>query len=148
MEAGHGVYLAPLRLLALENYEWMNSEGAPCNLLTGEEEILVEDAQITSCTMEKLNLSKRYRVAVEDEAQLLADSWGRPEVTESFQDGRPEHLALVYNHRADRGPRLATFTRHAALMREAHTVIVTGERPPLTTWVLLRRARALRPHPR
>ncbi len=74
MEAGQGVYLAPLRLLALENYEWMNSEGSPCNLLTGEEEILVEGAQLTSCTVEKLNLSKRYRVAVVDEAQLLSDS--------------------------------------------------------------------------
>jgi ATP-dependent RNA helicase SUPV3L1/SUV3 len=74
MEAGQGVYLAPLRLLALENYEWMNSEGSPCNLLTGEEEILVEGAQLTSCTVEKLNLSKRYRVAVVDEAQLLSNS--------------------------------------------------------------------------
>ncbi len=73
MESGQGVYLAPLRLLALENYEWMNSEGSPCSLLTGEEEILVEGARLTSCTVEKLNLSKRYRVAVVDEAQLLAD---------------------------------------------------------------------------
>ncbi len=73
MEAGQGVYLAPLRLLALENYEWMNSEGAPCNLLTGEEEILVDEAQLVSCTVEKLDLGKRYRVAVVDEAQLLAD---------------------------------------------------------------------------
>ena len=74
MACGQGVYLAPLRLLALENFEWMNSEGSPCNLLTGEEEILVEDARLTSCTVEKLNLSKCYRVAVVDEAQLLADS--------------------------------------------------------------------------
>jgi ATP-dependent RNA helicase SUPV3L1/SUV3 len=73
MECGQGVYLAPLRLLALENYEWMNSEGAPCSLLTGEEEILVEGARLISCTVEKLNLSKRYRAAVVDEAQLLAD---------------------------------------------------------------------------
>ena len=74
MEAGQGVYLAPLRLLALENFEWMNNEGAPCNLLTGEEEILVEGARIVSCTMEKLNLARHYKVAVVDEAQLLSDS--------------------------------------------------------------------------
>ena len=73
-EAGQGVYLAPLRLLALENFEWMNAEGTPCSLLTGEEEILVEGARIVSCTVEKLNLAKRCKVAVVDEAQLLSDS--------------------------------------------------------------------------
>ncbi len=74
LECGQGVYLAPLRVLALENFEWMNQEGSPCNLLTGEEEILVEGAEIVSCTVEKLNLDRRYRVAVVDEAQMLADS--------------------------------------------------------------------------
>ncbi len=74
MEIGQGVYLAPLRVLALENYEWMNQSGARCNLLTGEEEILVEGAKLTSCTVEKLNLERAYPVAVIDEAQLLADT--------------------------------------------------------------------------
>ncbi len=33
-EAQSGVYLAPLRILALENYERLNREGVPCSLLT------------------------------------------------------------------------------------------------------------------
>ena len=33
-------YLAPLRLLALEIYEKLNSENIPCSLMTGEEEII------------------------------------------------------------------------------------------------------------
>ena len=43
-QSGNGVYLAPLRILALENFERLNKEGIPCHLLTGEEEILVEGA--------------------------------------------------------------------------------------------------------
>lgn len=32
----NGVYLAPLRILALENFERLNNENVPCNLLTGK----------------------------------------------------------------------------------------------------------------
>lgn len=69
-----GVYLAPLRILALENYERLNAEGVPCNLLTGEEELRVAGARHASCTVEKANLQKPYEVAVIDEIQLLSDS--------------------------------------------------------------------------
>lgn len=72
-QGGEGIYLAPLRVLALENFETMNRLNAPCSLMTGEEEILVEGARLTSCTIEKLNLDKRYPVAVIDECQLMAD---------------------------------------------------------------------------
>ncbi|MEA4932578.1 MAG: DEAD/DEAH box helicase [Lawsonibacter sp.] len=69
-----GVYLAPLRILALENYERLNAEGVPCHLLTGEEELRVEGARHASCTVEKANLRKPYEVAVIDEIQLLSNS--------------------------------------------------------------------------
>ena len=36
-QAESGVYLGPLRLLALEMYDTLNRDGTPCNLLTGEE---------------------------------------------------------------------------------------------------------------
>ena len=39
-EAEKGVYLGPLRLLALEVYEKMKEAGIPCTMLTGEECIL------------------------------------------------------------------------------------------------------------
>lgn len=69
-----GIYLAPLRILALENYERLNREGVLCNLLTGEEEINVEGARHQCSTVEKVNLKRSYSVAVIDEVQLVADS--------------------------------------------------------------------------
>ncbi len=68
-----GVYLSPLRILALENYERLNREGVLCNLLTGEEEIIIEKARHLSCTIEKLNLEEEYEVAVIDEIQMIND---------------------------------------------------------------------------
>lgn len=72
--AERGIYLVPLRILALENFERLNADGIPCNLVTGEEEVLVEGATHVCCTIEKLNLNHGYDIAVIDEVQLLADS--------------------------------------------------------------------------
>jgi ATP-dependent RNA helicase SUPV3L1/SUV3 len=74
MEAESGLYLAPLRLLALEIYDRLNAHNVPCNLKTGEEEIDVKFARHTSSTVEKADLSYEYEVVVIDEAQMLADS--------------------------------------------------------------------------
>lgn len=71
--AQSGIYLSPLRILALENYERLNEEGIKCNLVTGEEEILVEGAVHTSCTIEKLDIEKSYEIAVIDEIQMIGD---------------------------------------------------------------------------
>ncbi len=73
-QCGGGVYLAPLRILALENYERLNTDGVPCNLLTGEEELIVDGAHHSSCTIEKVDIQKPYEVAVIDEIQLMWDS--------------------------------------------------------------------------
>ncbi|RKI50420.1 RNA helicase [Clostridium paraputrificum] len=69
-----GVYLSPLRILALENYERLNNEGALCDLQTGEEELITEGATHVSCTIEKLDLKRQYDVAVIDEIQMIDDS--------------------------------------------------------------------------
>ncbi|MBO5535695.1 MAG: hypothetical protein J6B53_09895 [Clostridia bacterium] len=74
MEAGNGIYLAPLRLLAYEQYEKINRAGIPCSLLTGEEQELVGYAKIQSSTIEMADLNRYYDVAVIDEAQMIADS--------------------------------------------------------------------------
>ncbi|MGI5900043.1 MAG: helicase-related protein [Christensenellales bacterium] len=68
-----GLYLAPLRILALENFERLNREGLPCSLLTGEEEIIVPQASHASCTVEKANITGRYDLVVIDEIQMVAD---------------------------------------------------------------------------
>ena len=68
-----GVYLGPLRLLALEVFDTLNSDGVPCNLLTGEEATMVPFAEVTASTIEMLDTHAHYDVAVIDEAQLIAD---------------------------------------------------------------------------
>jgi ATP-dependent RNA helicase SUPV3L1/SUV3 len=72
-EASTGVYLSPLRILALENFERLNREGTRCNLITGEEEIKVERAAHIACTIEKLNVNAEYEVGIIDEIQMIND---------------------------------------------------------------------------
>lgn len=72
-KAGTGVYLGPLRLLALEMYDTLNADGVPCTLLTGEERIDVPFSNITASTIEMCDYTKACDVAVIDEAQLIAD---------------------------------------------------------------------------
>ena len=74
MEAESGVYLAPLRLLALEIQDKLNSENIACSLLTGEEEDIITYAYHVSSTIEKLQLGTPYDVCVIDEAQMIADN--------------------------------------------------------------------------
>ncbi|HEY5561559.1 MAG TPA: helicase-related protein [Clostridiaceae bacterium] len=71
--ATKGIYLSPLRILALENFEKLNREGVKCSLITGEEEIIIEGATHISCTIEKLNTKKEYEVAIIDEIQMIKD---------------------------------------------------------------------------
>ncbi|KAJ7765737.1 P-loop containing nucleoside triphosphate hydrolase protein [Mycena metata] len=95
-----GLYAGPLRLLAYEIWERLNlgqiaplgatdeqiAEAAkvgssvdnpfarPCNMITGEEQKIVEtNAKVLSCTVEMLNLGHRVDVAVIDEIQMIAD---------------------------------------------------------------------------
>jgi hypothetical protein len=72
--AASGVYLAPLRLLALEVYERLNELGVPTSLLTGEERIDSPNATHVSSTVEMADLRNVVEVAVIDEAQMLEDS--------------------------------------------------------------------------
>jgi len=77
-KAGSGVYLAPLRLLALENYERLQAarpHGEPIkvSLVTGEERRLKEGATHVASTVEMLDTKTPVEVAVIDEIQMLAD---------------------------------------------------------------------------
>lgn len=73
MEAETGVYLAPLRLLALEIQDKLNSQNVRCSLLTGEEEDIKNHASHVSSTIEKLQLGTPYSICVIDEAQMIGD---------------------------------------------------------------------------
>lgn len=71
--ADTAVYLAPLRLLALEVQDMSLSRGTNCSLLTGEERDIREGATHISCTVEKMDMAKHFGVCVIDEAQMLSD---------------------------------------------------------------------------
>jgi ATP-dependent RNA helicase SUPV3L1/SUV3 len=78
-QAESGVYLAPLRLLALENYERLQGvtrdDGEPLavSLITGEERRLAENGTHVASTVEMLDTKTKVEVAVIDEIQMLAD---------------------------------------------------------------------------
>jgi ATP-dependent RNA helicase SUPV3L1/SUV3 len=72
-KADKGVYLAPLRLMALENADILNDLGLPCNMITGEERILKEGARFVSSTIEMMDTNEIYDVAIIDEVQMLLD---------------------------------------------------------------------------
>ncbi|GIZ50155.1 helicase-related protein [Noviherbaspirillum aridicola] len=72
-QARSGVYLAPLRLLAMEVRDRLVASGVPCTLVTGEERIPMEGAAHTACTIEMLDPDTEAEVAVIDEVQMLAN---------------------------------------------------------------------------
>ncbi|WP_207459372.1 helicase-related protein [Azospirillum sp. SYSU D00513] len=125
--ARDGVYLAPLRLLALEVMERLNAEGTPTTLLTGEEEIATPGARHTASTIEMMDPDRPVDVAVIDEIQMLADpdrgwAWtaalmGAPAAT-VFILGAPEVRPLV--------------ERAAAHLGEPLEVVELERKTPLT----------------
>ncbi len=70
---GTGYYLAPLRLLALEGYESLKDEGINASLITGEEQLIDEDATHISSTIEMLNFEVEVDSCVIDEVQMIGD---------------------------------------------------------------------------
>lgn len=72
-KAGTGYYLAPLRLLALEGYETLRENGVNASLITGEEQLLDEDATHISSTIEMLSFEVEVDCCVIDEVQMLDD---------------------------------------------------------------------------
>ena len=80
--ARKGIYLGPLRLLALEVYEKMREYNVACTMLTGQECLEMEGSTIQASTIEMLDVEQAYEVAVIDEAQMIEDetrgySWTR-----------------------------------------------------------------------
>lgn len=72
-KARTGVYAGPLRMLAREVNERMESENIPCNLVTGDEVLIKESAGLYSATVEMVNLNETIDVAVIDEIQMISD---------------------------------------------------------------------------
>ncbi len=68
-----GLYLAPLRLLALEGFEDLKSDDVETSLITGEEQLIDEDASHVCSTIEMIDYDLDVDVAVIDEVQMLDD---------------------------------------------------------------------------
>lgn len=77
--AKSGFYAGPLRMLAREIYDRLESENVPCNLLTGDEvlekydPVTGERARLSAGTVEMVDLSQDFEVAVIDEIQMIDD---------------------------------------------------------------------------
>ena len=71
--ANSGLYLAPLRLLALEGYEELKENKIDASLITGEEQIIEEDAAHVCSTIEMLDFNLDVDIAIIDEVQMLDD---------------------------------------------------------------------------
>ena len=69
-----GIYLGPLRLLAWEIATKLRDENIPCNLLTGQENEIDNNARHLSCTVEMCDFQNVYDCCVIDEIQLIGIS--------------------------------------------------------------------------
>ena len=94
--AESGVYLGPLRLLALEVYERMTDAGILCTMLTGQECIETSSDRITASTVEMLDIEKEYDIAVIDEAQLVADDDKRTLMDEGYTWNKSKRDTCVH----------------------------------------------------
>jgi ATP-dependent RNA helicase SUPV3L1/SUV3 len=72
-KAWSGVYHALLRLLAMEIRDRLMDAGVLCNLVTGEERVLIPGARHTACTVEMMQPDVEVEVAIIDEIQMLQD---------------------------------------------------------------------------
>lgn len=71
-EAESGMYLGPLRLLALEQRDRLVELGRPCSLITGEERDYASPTH-SARTVEMTDFTQRFSVSVLDEIQLAFD---------------------------------------------------------------------------
>jgi len=70
-----GRYLGPLRILAQEVQEKLETQGTITNLITGEETVRRQHALHTSATVEMAETEAIHHVAVIDEAQMIDDDY-------------------------------------------------------------------------
>ncbi|KAF9591037.1 hypothetical protein IFM89_001247 [Coptis chinensis] len=134
MEAKKGIYCGPLRLLAMEIFDKVNSLGVYCSLLTGQEKKTVPFANHVACTVEMVSTDEVYEVAVLDEIQMMADpcrgyAWTRAllglKADEVHLCGDPSVLEIVRKICAETGDELVEnhYQRFKPLVVEAKTLL-------------------------
>ncbi len=125
-QAQSGVYLAPLRLLAMEVRDRLVAAGVPCNLITGEERVLMAGAQHTASTIEMMHPGKSVEVAVIDEIQMLQDP-DRGSAWTSALIGVPAARVFVCGSTAVTAPCIETITA----LGESYDITYLARKTPL-----------------
>ncbi len=125
-QAQSGVYLAPLRLLAMEIRDRLVAAGVPCNLITGEERIMMTGAQHTASTIEMMNPSKAVEVAIIDEIQMLQDP-DRGSAWTAALVGVPAKQVFICGSTAVTKPCIAVIEA----MSESHEISYLTRKTPL-----------------
>ncbi|KAK9073604.1 hypothetical protein SSX86_007928 [Deinandra increscens subsp. villosa] len=134
MEAKKGIYCSPLRLLAMEVFDKVNSLGVYCSLLTGQEKKYVPFGNHTACTVEMVSTEELYEVAVIDEIQMMSDvyrgyAWTRAllglQADEIHLCGDPSVLDIVRKICRETGDELIEnhYERFKPLVVEAKTLL-------------------------
>lgn len=72
LECNTGVYLSPLRLLSYEVYEKLN-KSVLCDLVTGEEQIIIPNSTFSSRTVEMMDYTIHYDCVIIDECFMVSD---------------------------------------------------------------------------
>lgn len=96
-----GVYLGPLRLLALEVYEQMCHYDVPCTMRTGQECIEEEGSRVTASTIEMADFDENYDIAVIDEAQMVTDPDRGHSWTKAILGLRAKEIHICMNPAAE-----------------------------------------------
>lgn len=127
LEKAHsGVYLAPLRLLAMEIRDRLVAAGVPCHLITGEERIYMEGARHTASTIEMMQLNQPVDVAVIDEIQMLLDPDRGAAWTNAIL-GVPAHQVFICGSNAV----TQSCIRLIEALNETYTITQTSRLTPL-----------------
>lgn len=134
MEAKNGVYCSPLRLLAMEVFDKINSLGVYCSLLTGQEKKVFPFSNHIACTIEMVSTEEMYEVAVIDEIQMVTDptrgyAWTRAllglKADEIHLCGDPSVLKIIKKICNNTGDELEVhhYQRFKPLVVEAKTLM-------------------------
>lgn len=101
--ATSGIYAGPLRLLAHEVYSRLNALGKPCNLVTGDERVMLEGEEsitMSSCTVEMVPVNRDVEVAVVDEIQMIGNDHRGWAWTQAVLGLKAQELHLCGEERA------------------------------------------------
>jgi Helicase conserved C-terminal domain/Mitochondrial degradasome RNA helicase subunit C terminal len=138
-QSQNGMYLAPLRLLALEKHQEMQAAGIPCSLITGEEQVLASP-DLSSRTIETADMTTKVSTVVIDEFQMIADGQRGWAWTNAYCGSNCSELVVTCPEHA-----LPTLRQLANLCRDELDVVYCKRRSALKMGQRIRKLRDLPP---